>query len=899
MSDYIYKPKPLDYYALKRIAQTRLEVIYGLDTLVQKDSVFEIVALGVAGEKSEGTQVARFNSAEKAGGHVASVDATQQPKGLYLVLNPLADDITPSKPAELFWVHKKNPRANDKDIGRIRWLFLDIDPVREEGFEGCMANEHERQAAADVAEDILDTLSDEYGWPEPVQIDSGNGRYLLYSVDLPNTPESKQLLKNATKAISMQFSGQAGEATVDPSVSNASRLIRIPYTKNRKGEDTEDRPHRYASIVKVPETLQNVWKPALEELVRQLAPNLEESSLTGDWKFGDLEKVADSLKDAAEDVVARCQKYIAKMPDAISGQGGHNATFCAACECFRFGLSPRQARDMMFWFNANKTRGDHWTKTELLHKLNNAFQAVMEKNEFGTRVTDATIFTRLTEAGVEVPQEQAEQARQQQIRPRREWRRGGVFANWEESEYLDANGEAKQDVRAVPMADLITEFFQLTGGWPKKCQGTLFVDDSGKILHLEKQDSFFAWAQKQLGTIDWRKSSTCATKGEFYAAVRNEAPECEMISDLPHHPPIKAAHYRGNCCSLGNGEGKYLQDLLDRFSPATEADRDLMLAALLTPAWGVLDAPRPLFLITSDHGRGAGKTATAQVLSEVYGGAIEFQPGDDVPNMIRRILTPTTYRLRCCLMDNVKSHRFSWGPFEALVTTRYVNGHRMYVGDARRPNDLTWFITLNGASLSKDIAQRTVTIKLKRPRYSGSWIEETRAYVETHRWKILADVLAKLRSSPPHRLEETTRWGAWERSILELVSDPNRAQKAIRERQEDADSDNELARLIEDGFRERLYAMQGILQCNIKYERVFIPTAVAAIWWSEITKERETTIRISRQLRQMIREGEAPLLEEYRRDSARGFAWVGEMFDPDQEVNTKLTVDVWKTFSGD
>jgi len=39
----------------------------------------------------------------------------------------------------------------------------------------------------------------------------------------------------------------------------------------------------------------------------------------------------------------RAQTYLAKLPPAISGSGGHDATFRAACELIRVGLSDGEA----------------------------------------------------------------------------------------------------------------------------------------------------------------------------------------------------------------------------------------------------------------------------------------------------------------------------------------------------------------------------------------------------------------------------------------------------------------------------------------------------------------------------------------------------------------------------
>lgn len=85
----------------------------------------------------------------------------------------------------------------------------------------------------------------------------------------------------------------------------------------------------------------------------------------------------------------RCRAYLEKCPEAVSGQGGHNATFLAACECYRFGLSPDEAWAMLDWWNSAKC-DPPWNEKELRHKWLAAEKRVREDNELGTRLTGKT-----------------------------------------------------------------------------------------------------------------------------------------------------------------------------------------------------------------------------------------------------------------------------------------------------------------------------------------------------------------------------------------------------------------------------------------------------------------------------------------------------------------------------
>lgn len=59
--------------------------------------------------------------------------------------------------------------------------------------------------------------------------------------------------------------------------------------------------------------------------------------------------------------------YLAKLPAAISGAGGHNAALTAACWCVRFGLSDGDALALLREYNQRCQPA--WTEKELAHKL--------------------------------------------------------------------------------------------------------------------------------------------------------------------------------------------------------------------------------------------------------------------------------------------------------------------------------------------------------------------------------------------------------------------------------------------------------------------------------------------------------------------------------------------------
>jgi len=82
---------------------------------------------------------------------------------------------------------------------------------------------------------------------------------------------------------------------------------------------------------------------------------------------------------SASEVFERARKYLARVPGAVSGSGGHNATFRAACVLvLGFGLSQDEAlRLLSEW---NEKCQPPWTDRELLHKVTQADKQGGERN---------------------------------------------------------------------------------------------------------------------------------------------------------------------------------------------------------------------------------------------------------------------------------------------------------------------------------------------------------------------------------------------------------------------------------------------------------------------------------------------------------------------------------------
>jgi hypothetical protein len=95
----------------------------------------------------------------------------------------------------------------------------------------------------------------------------------------------------------------------------------------------------------------------------------------GEGTSGDDEKPTADRPDAPREIFARARRYLAKMPAAISGHGGHDATYRAALAAVRgFELSIEQARELLREFSGRCV--PPWSEKELDHKLRSAMKSI-------------------------------------------------------------------------------------------------------------------------------------------------------------------------------------------------------------------------------------------------------------------------------------------------------------------------------------------------------------------------------------------------------------------------------------------------------------------------------------------------------------------------------------------
>lgn len=435
-----------------------------------------------------------------------------------------------------------------------------------------------------------------------------------------------------------------------------------------------------------------------------------------------------------------------------------------------------------------------------------------------------------------------------------------------------------REVVARPISEIVEDIAERTDGWPRRVGGGLFAHESQGIRRLHNTPSLFGWLQSRCGVVEWHRANGCATKEELFHELRWSAADYAAIEYLPHEPVIPKHYY---ACEIPEpGDGSHLDELLSRFVPWESADLDLLKVMFATSVWGGPPGSRPMFVLTSPDGRGAGKSKTTDVLAALMGGLMDFGASDDPATMRQRILSPGADQCRLLRIDNIKSHRFSWAELESLVTAQQITGKRMYEGEASRSNYYTWLLTLNGVSLSTDVAQRAVIIQVRKPRRIGTWEVDTMKFVEEHRTKLLADLVGFLRR-PQQPFTDFSRWAHWESDVLARLDDPGPAKQLINERRGQADAEAEEFGIIEEHF----YQMIEKHEYDPARSKVFISSKVAANWYAEATGDKRPVITVSRILSQAIEEGRLQWVQRWKGSKGvRGFIWDPKHPEADPET---------------
>lgn len=235
----------------KNYEEFKVEVIKGMEVLEKLCKPIEIRML----KTKKGTISGYYDDKERVARDIFRYDGVNN---IFFTLNEISEDLLARGKDRLR--EYTSITTSDSEIIRRELLLIDVDPKRPSGIS---STDEELNSAKVVLNDILEYLRGE-GFPEPVVAFSGNGYHALYKLDLPNTKEVTQLIKDFLYALDDKFSND--KAQVDKTTYNPARITKMYGTMACKGDSTENRPHRRSRIVQAPNKLEVVNEVLLKKV---------------------------------------------------------------------------------------------------------------------------------------------------------------------------------------------------------------------------------------------------------------------------------------------------------------------------------------------------------------------------------------------------------------------------------------------------------------------------------------------------------------------------------------------------------------------------------------------------------------------------------------------------------
>ncbi len=273
----------------------------GLDAIWTPSAVHEVRTID---PRTHHIQSGYFDDFAEALQAITALDGTTQ---IYITINPLNPHLIERSNNT---ITRLKETSKDLDVSRRAKLYIDLDPVRDANMPTTDAEHH---AALARAHDIAAFLKSQ-GWPEPMIASSGNGAAMLWNIDLQNNEATRSLVNKCLLALAARFNDES--VKVDTSVSNASRIMKVPGVMSVKGDSSPERPHRRSRVILcgstavVPESALLALADSYEES-RDKAPQSTSHDL-GPWM-----RERDGRNNALASYLGRIRRYNADFDSVV------------------------------------------------------------------------------------------------------------------------------------------------------------------------------------------------------------------------------------------------------------------------------------------------------------------------------------------------------------------------------------------------------------------------------------------------------------------------------------------------------------------------------------------------------------------------------------------------------
>ncbi len=467
-------------------------------------------------------------------------------------------------------------------------------------------------------------------------------------------------------------------------------------------------------------------------------------------------------------IIDRAANYLAKIPPAISGQGGQDATFHAACELFRFGLTDAEARRLFDDFNSRCE--PPWSDHDINHKLSDARDEVVTAGEFGCRLTNnrspsPTRSTNHQPAGEqsEPPDEQHDDQPESRLPAitlpggsttitESATRFGNLFAKTGHTYRRgDSVSELSHDQDGQPILSIVK---------PARLASSL--ESVAKLTAIKKTKDGF---EEVPTTCSETTARLILNAGEFL----NRLPSIHVLSPCPviverDGQLITIVGYDRESGVLAAGEPppnisiddarKLLDEITADFRYTSPADRSRHLASIITPALvlgGLLGGRAPVDLTEANESQ-AGKGYRNKLTSAIFNMKLKTitQRKSGVGGIEESFSSALVSGAAFICLDNLRD-KVDLPALESFLTEDVFMARVPYSGDieidARR---IIVMLTSNKAEITTDLANRSGIVRiLKQPdgyqfrQYSEGDILD---HVHAHQSRYLGAVFAVIKA---------------------------------------------------------------------------------------------------------------------------------------------------------
>lgn len=376
--------------------------------------------------------------------------------------------------------------------------------------------------------------------------------------------------------------------------------------------------------------------------------------------------------------------------------------------------------------------------------------------------------------------------------------------------------------------------------------------DTGEISYIYDTADLFSWIARKTNTlVDWSKIDGGVTKQEFFSALKRSATAYSAISFVPDYPVREDVYYSHPDIPEPSEDHKVFWRFVDFFNPVDDINRSLLTAFVMAPIFYKPMVARPLWIIDSPDGQGSGKSMIPEMVAFLYGENLyEGKPIDvslydlerNYQEIVKRIISTKGRNARILRLDNVTGVLRS-SNLATLVTAGSISGRPSYGrGEESRPNNLTYVVTVNGATVDTDIASRAYYIMVAKPKMNPRWTSDVISYIQRNRMQIFADIIDIIETHQGYDIPPATRMPQFETAILQAAcGSPEQYQRVVAfltDKKEETNTDEELARRIEEEIMQRIVDTKPIMGMPIMdptKERIFIRSYVLECWFKNET----------------------------------------------------------------